>query len=246
MFKYEDLTACFLQAAAGAGLTTHPEHWTNAVTLEREFACTCHTGKCEEMEQGSSCTISFSWSTLDTALSLEGATGICEFFHDPDEHCPHLHTHDIPPLVLDLTYSLPLQNSDIPEHLLLASAQGLKMRASEHSRRTNETRPGFIITLLDNRLQPEAITLQQRVDLPIWRPEGMRAMHSDQASERYSPFQAQHVLDEEERQLGRRLDDEPQPEKWLPQIVAEVCQDILQVLSALDATRNVGFWRTDL
>jgi hypothetical protein len=30
--------------------------------------------------------------------------------------------------------------------------------------------------------------------------------------------------------------DNPRPEEWLPQVMVEVCQDILHVLAALDAT----------
>src|SRR5579859_2613299 len=71
MLTYEDVTGYFLKTASDLGLTTHPEHWMNSHTLEREFACTCHTGNCEEAENHSACTISFTWSTLDTALSLE-------------------------------------------------------------------------------------------------------------------------------------------------------------------------------
>ncbi len=130
MLTYEDVTGYFLKTASDLGLTTHPEHWMNSHTLEREFACTCHTGNCEEAENHSACTISFTWSTLDTALSLEGPTGICDFFHEPDQHCPHLHTRDIPALVLDLSYSLTLNGSPISDTVLLSLLQMLKLRAS--------------------------------------------------------------------------------------------------------------------
>src|SRR5439155_9615474 len=95
MLTYEDVTGYFLKAAANVGLTIHPEYWINSRTLEREFACTCHMGNCEEAENRSSCTISFTWGTLDTALSLEGPAGVCEFFHEPGADCRHLHTREI-------------------------------------------------------------------------------------------------------------------------------------------------------
>ena len=241
MLTYEDVTECFLKAAAGVALVTHPEYWTNGRTLEREFACTCHTGTCDEAEQQSACTISFTWSTLDTALSLEGPTGVCDFFHEPGEDCPHLHTRDIPPLVLDLSYSLTLNGTgvNISETTLLSLAQMLKMRASENSSRAIETRPGVSMVLHDQRLQPEAITLQQRVELPIWHPNGMRGLH-DEPHSHSSRFVQRHrpsVDDDEEEDDVEVVADNPRPEEWLPQVMFDVCQDIVQVLDALDAVR---------
>src|SRR2546430_8614422 len=93
MLTYEDVTGWFIKATANLGLITHPEYWINSRSLEREFACTCHTGSCEGAENRSTCTVSFSWSTLDTALSLEGPAGVCNFFHEEEDDCPHLHTH---------------------------------------------------------------------------------------------------------------------------------------------------------
>ncbi len=137
MLTYEDVTGYFLKAAASVHLTTHPEYWTNSRSLEREFACTCHLGSCEEAENRSACTLSFTWSSLDTALSLEGPTGVCDFFHEPGEDCPHLHTRDIPPLSVDLSYSLALNGTgaSISENVLLSLIQMLRLRASEHSSR---------------------------------------------------------------------------------------------------------------
>ncbi len=220
MLTYEDVTGSFLKAAASVALRTHPEYWINSRTLEREFACTCHSGSCEEVESRSTCTISFTWGTLDTALSLEGPVGVCEFFHEPGHDCPHLHTRAIPPLVIDLSYSLLLNGGSISETVLLSLAQMLKLRASEHSSRAIETRPGITMALQDNRLQPEAFTLQQRVELPIWHPEGMRGLHDD-------------ANYEEEDMMA----DDPRPEEWLPQVMVDVCQDIVQVLEALDSVR---------
>src|SRR5579863_4753824 len=169
MLTYEDVTECFLKAAAGVALMTHPEYWTNGRSLEREFACTCHIGPCDESEQRGNCTLSFTWSTLDTALSLEGPSGVCDFFHEPGEDCPHLHTREVPPLLIELSYNLTLNSSEAaaPDRTLLSLAQMLKLQASEHSSRAVETRPGVAMTLADNRLRPESLTLQQRVEIPI-------------------------------------------------------------------------------
>ena len=241
MLTYEDVTGCFLKAAAGLTLTTHPEYWTNGRSLEREFACTCHTGTCDETEQQSACTVSFTWSTLDTALSLEGPGGVCDFFHEPGEDCPHLHTRDIPPLVLDLSYSLTLNGAEanMAEATLLSLAQMLKMRASEHSSRAIETRPGVSMVLHEQRLQPEAITLQQRVELPIWHPDGMRGLLDERPSHNghISP-RRRHRDTEEDHEDSEIVPDSPHPEEWLPHIMDEVCQDIIQVLEALDAVRS--------
>ncbi len=226
MLTYEDVTAYFLKAAASLSLATHPEYWFNSRSLEREFTCTCHAGSCEEAEQRSSCTISFSWGPLDTALSLEGPVGVCDFFHEPGQNCAHLHTSAIPPLVLDLSYALPLNGVMIGEEQLLSLTQLLRLRASESSRRTTETIPGVSMVLQDNRLRPDALTLQQRVELPVWHPEGMRGLASE-------ALQPQVESEDEDSEV---IADEPHPEEWLPRVMVEVCQDILNVLAALDAT----------
>ncbi|MHB8598936.1 MAG: hypothetical protein ACYDER_19220 [Ktedonobacteraceae bacterium] len=243
MLTYEDVTEYFLKAAAAVALVTHPEYWMNGRTLEREFACTCHTGPCDESEQQSACTVSFTWSTLDTALSLEGPTGVCDFFHEPGEDCPHLHTRDIPPLVLDLSYSLNLNGTaaTISEATLLSLIQTLKMRASEHSSRAIETRPGVSMILHEQRLQPEAITLQQRVELPIWHPDGMRGLLEDRPSQNEQNGRAslhRHRDDDEEHEEEEVVPDNPHPEEWLPRIMDDVCQDIIQVLEALELVRS--------
>jgi len=247
MLTYEDVTGYFLKTASAVGLTIHPEHWTNSHTLEREFACTCHTGNCEEADNHSACAISFTWSTLDTALSLEGPGGICDFFHEPDQQCSHLHTRDIPPLVLDLSYTLALNGSLISDTVLLSLLQMLKLRASEHSSRAIETRPGISMALSENRLQPEVFTLQQRVELPIWHPDGMRGLPELQdgphyhSSGRTNPHR-RHAIDEEEDEEDEEVvADDPRPEEWLPQVMVEVCQDILQVLEALESVRSQGY-----
>ena len=231
MLTYEEMTENFLKAAHSLDLVTHPEYWYNIRTLEREFACTCHTGTCEQAEAQSSCTLVFTWGALDTALSLEGPTGICEFFHESDEDCPHLHTHAIPPLVIDLSYSLALKGAMISEETLLMLTQALRLYASEHSSRTIETRPGVSMALQDNRLRPETLTLQQRVEIPIWHPLGMHGLHDDPHMHRFRGYNLEDGEEGEEP-----IADNPRPEEWLPQVMVEVCQDILHVLAALDAT----------
>ena len=245
MLTYEDVTKCLLKAAANMNLTTHPEYWINSRSLEREFACTCHLGTCEDAENSSTCTISFSWSSLDTALSLEGPAGVCDFFHEPGEDCPHLHTRDIPPLVVDLSYNLALNGTGatISEHVLLSLLHMLKLRTSEHSSRAIETRPGISMVLQDNRLQPEAITLQQRVELPIWHPDGMRGLHDDHHYQQERSLRhSQHSEDHEDKEV---IADNPRPEDWLPQIMVEVCQDILHGLTSLDAIHAHGSLNMD-
>lgn len=233
MLTYEDTTENFLKAAHGLALVTHPEYWLNTRTLEREFACTCYTGAYEDVEFQSSCTVAFTWGALDTALSTEGPTGICEFFHEEDEDCPHLHTHAVPPLVLDLSYSLTLQGAMISDETLLMLTQALRLYASEHSSRTIETQPGVSMTLQDNHLRPETLTLRQRVEIPIWHPLGMFGLHDDPQTHnsRYN-----RDLQDDEESDEAPIADDPHPEEWLPQIMVEVCQDILHVLAALDAT----------
>ena len=233
MLTYEDMTRYFLEAASSLSLVTHPEYWLNSRSLEREFACTCHSGSCEDAESHSSCTVSFTWGPLDTALSLDGPIGVCDFFHEVEHDCAHLHTRTIPPLVLDLSYSLTLHGSAISEETLLSLTQMLKLRASENSRRTVETRPGISMVLHENRLQPDVLSLQQRVELPIWHPEGLRGLHDD--AHTYLRGQAERHrrrLDEDEEVIA----DDPRPEEWLPQVMIEVCQDVLHVLEALDVS----------
>ncbi len=247
MLTYEDVTGCFLKAATDTSLITHPEYWINSRSLEREFACTCHTGSCEEAEHRSTCTFSFTWGALDTSLSLDGPSGVCDFFHEPEDDCPHLHTRDIPPLVVDLSYSLVLngEGASISETALLSLIQMLKLRASEHSSRAIETRPGITMTLLENRLQPELLTLQQRVELPIWHPDGMRSLHDDHNTRpERKTRRNQHVLDHNTEE-DEVVADHPHPENWLPQVIADVCQDILQVLEALDTVRSRGSLNMD-
>lgn len=242
MLSFEDITDYFVKAATKQGLITHPEYWINARSMEREFACVCHSHPCEENEGGSSCSLSFAWSTLDTALAMDGPVSVCEFFHEPDEHCPHLHTSDIPPLVLDLSYNLPFKENrpDLDDPELLTLIKMLRLNASEHSSRANETRPGLAISLQDSRLQAEALTLQQRVELPIWHPEGMRGLLEDPQARQARMLQRRRTVnDNTDDELPEREDmeavaDNPRPEDWLPYVMDEICQDIRRVLEAIE------------
>ncbi|HLZ81681.1 MAG TPA: hypothetical protein VKP04_08625 [Ktedonobacteraceae bacterium] len=247
MLTFEDVTGCFLKAANSAALMTHPEYWINSRSLEREFASTCHAGSCEEAEHRSTCTFSFTWGALDTSLSLDGPAGVCDFFHEPGDDCPHLHTRDIPPLVVDLSYSLALNGAgaSLSDTVLLSLIQMLKFRASEHSSRAIETRPGIAMTLHENRLQPEVLTLQQRVELPIWHPDGMHGLHDDHHAHAERGNRRRRREMDEDNEEDEVVADNPRPEDWLPQIMVDVCQDILQVLEALDAVRAHGSLNLD-
>ena len=237
MVTYEDITEIFLSAAEETGLSVHPEFWLNTQTLEREFACTLHAGPCEEAEDRAACTVSCAWGPLDTVLSIDGAEGVCEFFHEPDESCPHLHTDEVPPLTLDLAYSLPLHDTPLDDgslKQLQRAMRSLKMHAAEHSSRAVETQPNVALISGESGLQAEALTLQQRVELPLWDPEGPSGFHA--SGERRSG----HTT------LGRSFHhdlgdkDEPHPEDWLPHLLVEVAADVARVLAALDAARPLG------
>jgi hypothetical protein len=233
MVTYEDVTEMFLDAAEATGLSVHPEFWLNSQTLEREFACTLHPGPCEEAESHASCTVSFAWGPLDTVLSIDGAEGICDFFHEPEENCPHMHTEDVPPLALDLTFSLSLKETYYSGSQLQSLARSLKLQASEHSSRATETRPSIALTLADNGMLADGLTVQQRVELPLWDPEGISGFRTP------IDHRAGHMT------LGRlrRRDeetDEPHPEDWLPHLFTEVLADIMRVFTALESVNSSG------
>ena len=234
MVTYEDITEMFLNAVDATGLSAHPEFWLNTQTMEREFACAMHPGPCEEAERRATCTLSFAWGPLDSVLSIEGAEGVCDFFHEPDEDCPHLHTENVPPLILDLAYTLPMENVALESINLRQLARTLKLRASEHSSRAGETRPSIALSLGENSMEAEALTLQQRVELPLWNPEGMSGFRTGaSAADRRNG----HVT------LGRgraRSGEQPHPEEWLPHLLAEVAEDISRVVVALEETRTLG------
>jgi len=230
MVTYEDVTEMFLEAAEATGLSVHPEFWLNSQTLEREFACTLHPGPCEEAEEHASCTVSFAWGPLDTVLSIEGAEGICDFFHEPDENCPHLHTEDVPPLALDLAFNLSLEGSRYTANQLQSLARSLKLQASEHSSRAVETQPSISLTLGENGMQPDALALQQRVELPLWDPEGISGFRT--AIDHRAGHMSLGRLRRRDEDAGGS--DDPHPEDWLPHLFTEVLADIMRVLTAFE------------
>ncbi len=232
MVTYEDITDMFLNAIEATGLSAHPEFWLNTQTMEREFACALHPGPCEEADHRANCTVSFAWGPLDSVLSIDGAEGVCDFFHEPDEDCPHLHTENVPPLVLDLAYTLPMENVSLDSLNLRQLARTLKLRASEHSSRAGETRPSIALALGENSMEAEALTLQQRVELPLWNPEGMSGF-------RTGAFGVDRRNGHGSLR-GRLRGDQPHPEEWLPHLLAEVAEDISRVVVALEETRTLG------
>lgn len=234
MVTYEDLTEMFLNAVEATGLSVHPEFWMNTQTLEREFTCTLHPGPCEESERRAVCSLSFAWGPLDTALSIDGAEGVCEFFHDPNASCPHLHTENVPPLVVELSYSLPLAHMDLSAINLQSIARLIKLRASEHSSRAVETRSNVALVLGDNNTEAEALTLQQHVELPLWDPEGVSGFR---AAEEH---RGGHMSLGRSRRQRAYNPDEPHPEDWLPRMFDEVAADIASVLDALESSGASG------
>ncbi|HEU0025924.1 MAG TPA: hypothetical protein VFQ25_02310 [Ktedonobacterales bacterium] len=236
MVTYEDVTELFLNAAEATSLSVHPEYWLNTQTLEREFTCALHPGRCEEAEGRASCAVSFAWGPLDTALSIEGAEGVCDFFHEPDEDCPHLHTENVPPLVLDLVYTLPLDHVSPASLDLRQLARSLKLNASERSSRAVETQPNIALSLGDTGLEADALTVQQRVELPLWDPEGPGDAGFHAPTER----QTGHPSIIRFRSRRTHTGDRPRPEDWLPHLLADVVDDIAHVVAALEETRSAG------
>ncbi|HUY76784.1 MAG TPA: hypothetical protein VMV29_08420 [Ktedonobacterales bacterium] len=243
MVTYEDVTDLFLMAVEATGMTYHPEFWLNSQTLEREFACALHQGPCEEAEDRATCSASFAWGPLDTVLSIDGAEGICDFFHEPDEDCPHLHTENVPPLELDLTFTLPLDHTTRLDELDLRQfARRLKLRASERSSRAVETRPTIALKLGDQTMEAEAITIQQRVELSLWNPDDINAFPMKGVG---GERRAGHGAPNRPRAMpgANRQDDtddpnQPHPEDWLPHLFAEVADDIMRVLVTLESSRS--------
>ncbi len=236
MVTYEDVTELFLNAAEATSLSVHPEYWLNTQTLEREFTCALHPGPCEEAENRATCAISFAWGPLDTALSIEGAEGVCDFFHEPDEDCPHLHTENVPPLVLDLVYTLPLDHVSPGSLDLRQFARSLKLNASERSSRAVETRPNISLSLGETGLEAEALTVEQRVELPLWDPEGLGDSGFRASVERLPGRASAGRLRSRHSHAG----DQPRPEDWLPHLLADVVEDIARVVAALEEARSAG------
>lgn len=236
MVTFEDVTELFLNAAEATNLSVHPEFWLNTQSLEREFTCALHPGPCEEAETRATCAVSFAWGPLDTALSLDGAEGVCEFFHEPGEDCPHVHTENVPPLVLDLVYTLPLDHVSPTSLDLRQLARSLKLNASERSSRAVETQPGIALSLGEAGLEADALTLQQRVELPLWDPEALGDSGFQASAER----QTSHAPVNRLRSRRSRMGAQPRPEDWLPHLFADVVEDIARVVAALEETRSPG------
>lgn len=236
MITFEDVTRLFLRAAESTGITTHPDRWMNIETLEREFESVCHLGPCEEAEHKATCSISFSWSPLDTALSLDGPQGVCEFFHEPNETCPHLHTEEVPPLALDLAYTVAMDNIPLAEVNLQPLVRMLKFRASENSSRAIETRPSIGVVYADNGMVAESLTLQQHVELPLWNPESLTTFREMVERQRGHHGRSRSRWHDEE-------DDPTQQEDWMPPLLEEVVADIEHVLTALDDLSISDFTR---
>lgn len=232
MVTFEDVTEMFIAAAEETGLSAHPEYWLNTQTLDREFGCILHHGPCEDAEQRASCQVSFGWGPLDTVLSLEGAEGICDFLHEPDEDCPHLHTENVPPLPLDLAYSLPLDNVRLTDLNMQNLTRTLKLRASEHSSRAVETRPNISLALGERSMEAEALTLEQHVELPLWDPEGVSGFRAS------GDYLEGHLPNPRSRR--RPGQNTPHPEDWLPHLFTEVLADITRVIEALESSRAMG------
>jgi hypothetical protein len=228
MITFEDVTRLFLRAAETTGITTHPDSWLNIETMEREFEAVCHLGPCEEAEHKATCSLSYSWSPLDTALSLDGPQGVCEFFHEPNETCPHLHTEDVPPLALDLAYTVALDGIPLDEVDLKPLVRMLKFRASENSSRAIETRPSIGVVTGENGLEAESLTLQQHVELPLWNPESLTSLRELMERQRNANRHGRG------RQRWNDVDDPTHQEEWLPPLLEEVVADIERVLTALD------------
>jgi hypothetical protein len=237
MVTYEDITDLFVKAAEEVGLSAHPETWLNSATLEREFNCTLHAGTCEEAEGHAACTVAMNWGPLDTVLSIDGAEGVCDFFHEPEESCPHLQTDEVPPLTLDLSYILPLKDMSLDDaslKQLQSVMRSLKLNAAEHSSRALETQPNVALMSNENGLMAEAITVQQRVELPLWDPEGPSGFRS--SGDRRSGHTTVG--------RGQRYDfsdqEDPHPEDWLPHLLLEVAGDVARVIGALDTVHVSG------
>jgi len=238
MITFEDVTRLFLRASESAELSTHPDVWLNPETLDRDFECICHLGPCEDAEHKATCSVSFTWSTLDTSLSLDGPQGICEFFHEANETCPHLHTEEVPPLALDLAFIMGLQNIPLDKLSLNPLVRILKLRASENSGRAVETRPNIGVVYGESGLEVESLTLQQHVELPLWNPESLavfrESLTRQQKSNRHGRSRSRRYDDDEDG-------DTTQQESWMPPLLEEVVADIVRVLTALDNLSLTNF-----
>ena len=133
-----------------------------------------------------------------------------------------------------------MNGSNVYDTEILSLIQTLKLRASEQSSRAIETRPGVTLTLHENRLQPETLTLQQRVELPIWHPQGMRGLNDALHFRTSRLAQRRYRAIDDDEEIDEIVADNPRPEDWLPTVLEDVCQDIMKVLEALDSVRATG------
>lgn len=241
MPTFEEVTQWFLRSTRASGLTAHPETWVNAQTMEREFTCALHRGSCEEAESHATCAITMGWGVMDTALSYEGVDGVCDFFHDPDESCPHTHAEEIPPLTIDLAYSINFSGVLMGEIDLQMVTRSLKLRASEHCSRATETQAGVAVVQADNGLQVEGLTLRQRVEIPLWHPDKVTSRLGDDEES------GEPNMDDMETALFSNLEHDDDEEdssdnagKWLPVVLKEVCADICRVLDDIDEIQAMG------
>jgi hypothetical protein len=238
MVTYEDVTEMFLNAAEATGLSVHPEFLLNTQTLDREFSCTLHPGPCEEADRRATCTVGFVWGPLDTMLSIDGPDAICDYFHGGDEDCPHRHTEQVPPLVVDLTFNMPLAEGDSNPSALQSLARMFRLRASEHSSRAGETRPSIGLSFAESGIQAHSLTLEQRLELPLWDPEGIGGFYRTTGERR-----AGHLTVGRTRRYDDDSEDDesdPHPEDWLPHLFTEVLADITAVIEALEGTSGAG------
>jgi hypothetical protein len=240
MVTFEDVTEMFLNAAEATALSVHPEFWLNSQTLEREFACTLHPGPCEEADHRATCTVTFAWGPLDTVLSIEGAEAICDFFHTPDDDCPHLRTEGVPPLNVDLTFSLPMADGDFSLSALQTLARTFRLRASEHSSRASETKPRIGLSFADNGIQADSLTLEQRLELPLWDPEGMGGFYRSGIDRPAGHITLGRSRSSRRDDEDEREGDDPHPEDWLPHLFTEVMDDITRVIEALEGSSAAG------
>ena len=113
-------------------------------------------------------------------------------------------------------------------------------KAIKLTSRAIETRPGVTLTLHENRLQADTLTLQQRVELPIWHPQGMRGLHDELHYRTDRLAQRRYRAIEDDDETDEIVANNPRPEDWLPTVLEDVCQDIMKVLEALDSVRTTG------
>ena len=81
-------------------------------------------------------------------------------------------------------------------------------------------------------MEAEALTLQQRVELPLWDPEGVSGFHAG------AEYPDGHMTLGRGRRRYLHDSNAPHPEDWLPHMFAEVASDIASVLNALESSAS--------